>query len=280
MRGSHHIINCHPLTLPSPPMGEREKTRGAKRFGMVAALLSVLVIFSNNGLAAAGPAGDAFHQGWDAYVTGRFEQAAGFFREAAKSPTAGTLHNLGDAEWQCDHAGPAILAWEQAQWLNPFSRDTATNLRFARKARLLDAPELTWYEICSTWLPVDWWPWLACASFWVALGMVTLPGILRWRRAGWHQGLAAAGLAVFLLTLPALAGVHTRTKLGVLLPKETPLRLTPTSEAQTLTRLPGGETARLENERGQFVFIRTSNAAGWIERAQFGLICGGGGMGR
>ena len=110
----------------------------------------------------------------------------------------------------------------------------------------------------------------------VALGMVVLPGILRWRRAGWHQGLAAAGLAVFLLTLPALAGVQTRTKLGVLLPKETPLRLTPTSDAQTLTRLPGGETARLENERGQFVFIRTANAAGWVERGQFGMICGGG----
>jgi len=231
------------------------------------------LLFVGGSRAASVPTQDAFHRGWEAYVAGRFVEAGESFREAARSPAAGTLHNLGDAEWQCDHPGPAILAWEQAQWLDPFSKDTITNLRYARKARQLDTPELSWYEICSTWLPVNWWPWLACASFWVAVGMVMLPAIFRWRRAGWHQGVAAAGLAVFLLTLPALSGVHTRSKLGILLPKDTPLRLTPTSEAQILTRLPAGETARLEQERDQYVFIRTSNAAGWVERGQFGLIC-------
>jgi hypothetical protein len=102
--------------------------------------------------------------------------------------------------------------------------------------------------------------------------MVMLPSLLRWRKADWHQGVAAAGFAIFLLTIPALAGVQTRSKIGVVLTKETPLRLTPTSEAQILTRLPAGESARLERERGQYVFIRTSAAAGWIERAQLGLI--------
>jgi hypothetical protein len=221
----------------------------------------------------AGTGQDLFEQGSREYAANHFEQAAAIFAQAAVvSPSPGTLQNLGNAEWQSGNAGPAILAWERAQWLNPFNPDPRGNLHFARKARLLDAPELSWCEICSTWLPVNAWPWIASASLWLAAAMVLLPNIFRWRRAGWHQALAAAGFAVFLLTLPAMTGVQSRAKMGVVLVRDTPLRLTPTSEGQSIARLAAGETARLERERGQYVFIRTSAAAGWIDRAQFGLI--------
>jgi hypothetical protein len=239
-------------------------------------LILLLVTCVGSGcLAASTPVGDVFQQASQAYVAGGFEQAAVLFGEAAAAaPAAGTLHNLGNAEWQCSRTGPAILAWERAQWLNPFAPGTKINLRVARKAAQLDTPDLAWYEVCSTWLPANAWSWIACLSFWLAVAMMTLPGILRWRRADWHQGLAAAGFAVFLLTLPALAGVYTRSNLGIVLLKQTPLRLTPTSEAQILVKLPAGEMARLEHERGNFVFIRTSSTAGWLERSQFGLISG------
>jgi len=231
-----------------------------------------LVVALNAWAASVAPQ-DLFKEGSQAYIHGGFEQSASLLREAAAAaPAAGTLHNLGNAEWQCGRTGPAIVAWERAQWLDPFNRNTRANLRLARKAALLDAPDLAWYEICSTWLPVNAWAWLASLTFWLAVAMVILPGILRWRKADWHQGLAAAGFAVFLLTIPALAGVHSRARVGIVLSKETPLRLTPTGEAQILTRLPAGEGARVERERGQYVFIRTSTAAGWVERGQLGLI--------
>ncbi len=233
----------------------------------------LLVVFAAVLCRATGvSAADAFHRGLDEYAAGHFQSAAGLFREASSPPAAGTLYNLGDAEWRCDRPGPAILAWEQAQWLNPFNRNAAANLRFARKARQLDAPELAWYEICSTWLPVNWWAWLSCAGFWLAVAMMMLPGIFGWRKAGWQQGLAAASFAIFLLTIPTLAGVHTRSKLGIILPQDTPLRLTPTSDGQILTLLPPGEAARLERTRGNYIFIRTGGASGWIERTQLGLI--------
>lgn len=225
--------------------------------------------------ASAASSEDLFAQGSQAYIAGGYEQSATLFREAAAAATcAGTLHNLGNAEWQCGRSGPAIFAWERAQWLNPFDASTRSNLRLARKAAQVDAPDLNWYEICSTWLPVDAWAWLACLSFWLAVAMVMLPGIFHWRKADWHQGLAAAGFAVFLLTLPALAGVQSRTRLGIVLAKETPLRLTPTADAQVLTKLPSGETARLERERDRYYFIRTGAAAGWVERDQLGMIAG------
>jgi hypothetical protein len=215
---------------------------------------------------------DAFQRGSDAYADGHYESASAYFRQASSAPAAGTLYNLGNAEWRCNRPSTAILAWEQSEWLNPFHHNTASNLRYARKVQQLDAPELAWYEICSTWLPVNWWPWLACIALWLAAAMMLLPGIFGWRKAGWQQGLAAASFAVFLLTIPTLAGVQTRSRLGIVLPKDTPLRLTPTSDAQELARLPAGEAVRLERSHGDYIFVRTSSSSGWIERDQFGLI--------
>jgi hypothetical protein len=221
---------------------------------------------------AAAPA-DSFKQGLQAYYAGGYEQSAGLFREAsAGHPSSGAYHNLGDAEWQCGRPGPAILAWERAQWLDPLNPNPRANLRFARKTAQLEAPDLTWYEICSSWLPVEVWAWMASLSFWTAVAMILLPVALRWRKTDWHQALAAAGFALFLLTMPALAGIHTRSKVGIILNKETPLRLTPTREAQILGKLPAGEAARMERVRDGYIYIRTSNAAGWVERSQFGLI--------
>jgi hypothetical protein len=240
----------------------------AARSARLVFVLFAAVLFCATGVSAQ----DAFRRGSDDYTAGNFQSAAQLFREASSPPSAGALYNLGDAEWRLDQPGEAILAWEQAQWLNPFNRNAASNLRYARKVRELDAPELAWYEICSTWLPVNWWAWLACAGFWLAVAMMMLPGIFGWRKAGWQQGLAAASFAIFLLTIPTLAGVHTRSRLGIILPKDTPLRLTPTSDAQVLTLLPPGEAARLERTHGAYIFIRTGSASGWVERAQFSLI--------
>ena len=116
------------------------------------------------------------------------------------------------------------------------------------------------------------WPWMACAGFWLAVSLVVVPGVFRLRLAGWHQALAAAGLAVFLLTLPAMYGVQTRSKMGIVLPRNTPLRLTPTHEGQAVARLSAGETVRLERRRGDFLYVRTAAGAGWITREEFGLI--------
>ena len=244
-------------------------------FGCLPVVFSLL-FSAAHALPASPQPGSLFQQASQAYIAGGYEQSAVLFREAtATAPAPGTLRNLGNAEWQCGRTGPAIFAWERAQWLDPFDPSTRSNLRLARKTAQLDAPDLAWYEICSTWLPINAWSWLASLSLWLAVSMVLLPGILRWRKADWHQGLAAAGFAIFLLTIPALAGVQTRSQLGIILSKGTPLRLTPTAEAQVLTKLPAGETARLERERGPYLFIRTATAAGWVERAQLGLLAAG-----
>jgi hypothetical protein len=139
-----------------------------------------------------------FEGGVAAYRASEYRLASELFHDSVKAqPTTGALRNLGNSEWQRGRTGRAILAWEQAVWLDPFDRVARENLEFARKAAQVDAPELAWHEAASLYLPSAWWAWLAGLSLWVAIGAAVLPGILRVRKAAWHQAVAAIGLAGF-----------------------------------------------------------------------------------
>ncbi|MBC8095791.1 MAG: hypothetical protein H7Y43_08260 [Akkermansiaceae bacterium] len=214
-----------------------------------------------------------FSAGVIAYRAGQYVESAQAFRElTAERPASGVLQNLGNAEWQSGRGGYAILAWEQALWLNPLDRNARNNLRFARETAQLEAPELTWYEFASSWLPATAWAWLAGVTLWLAVGALVLPGFFRWRKSAWQQAVAAFSFGAFLLCIPAHVGTLSRANLGFVLEKETPLRLTPTSGADNLTRLAAGDPARKVRTRGDFIFIRTSRSAGWIKQNQFRVI--------
>lgn len=236
-------------------------------------LLLGIVLGLKCSTAVASTPGALFRTGTDAYRAGDYATAASAFRQAASlAPASGTLQNLGNAEWERGHNGAAILAWEQALWVNPLNDAARGNLRFARKTAQLETPELTWYETVSTWLPLNWWSWIAGLSLWVVIGAGLLPGIFHVRKAAWQQAVAAVGLAVFLLSLPAHLGIHTRARLGFALQKDVPLRLTPTDDAQFITRLSSGESGRVERVSGNYLLIRTSRALGWVDKEQFGLL--------
>ena len=159
---------------------------------------------------------DIFAQGVGLSRAGQFPEAAAAFEAAAQTrPAGGTLVNLGIADWRRGHAGPAILAWEQAQWIDPFDSRARANLKFARSAAQLDAPQLKWFETASSWLPPDAWVWIAGASLWLAVGILTLPGILRRRKAGWQQALAALAFGFFLFSITANLGVVSRRRLKI-----------------------------------------------------------------
>ncbi len=217
---------------------------------------------------------DSFSAGVTAYENGDFDAAArAFHASASAQPAAGTFLNLGNSEWKRERTAGAILAWERALWMNPREGNAKTNLAFARSTAQLESPQLAWYEVASTWLPANAWAWVTAVSLWLTGAMLVLPGIFRGRKSSWHQAVAALGLGVFILGLPANFGVITRSRTGFITTKETPLRLTPTANAEMVTKLSAGEPARLIRTRGKFLFIRTSHAEGWVERAELELIC-------
>ena len=228
----------------------------------------LILILSLTAASQGRAAGEAhFREGVTAYEAGQFDRAAQAFRVSlAEQTAAGTLLNLGLAEWRDGHPGEAVIAWEQSAWLNPFNPDTRNNLLYAEEMIQVNAPELTICERISTWLPAGYWTWIAGGSLWLAVAMVTLPGFFRWRKAGWHQSLAALASGIFLLSIPPNIGVFTRAELGIVTEKNTPLRLTPTQSAEMVASLSAGEPIRRLRARGDYLFVHTPYGNGWIGR--------------
>lgn len=237
------------------------------------AVLTVALL-GTAGISYAAATNDFFAQGVAASRAGQFPEASAAFENAARQqPAGGTLDNLGIAEWQRGHAGAAILAWERAQWLDPFDARAQANLQFARQVTQLDGPRLKWFEAASAWLPATAWLWLAGASLWLVTGALVLPAVFRRRRSGGHQALAALGFCLFLFSLTANLGVVSRAQIGFVIKKDAPLLLTPTRDGEVVSTLTDGEPARKLRSRGEYFLIRTGFGTGWIKASQFGLIC-------
>ena len=115
-------------------------------------ILAGLIWLANSSQAVTN---DAFAQGLVAARAGDFSTASEDFQKSiSQKPSSGALVNLGISEWRSGHAGLAILAWEQAQWIDPFEKNARNNLNFARLAAQVDEPQLKWwFEKVSTWLP-------------------------------------------------------------------------------------------------------------------------------
>jgi tetratricopeptide (TPR) repeat protein len=234
-------------------------------------LLLLVLLAVAHGCFAAGES--HFNVGVAAYEAGQFEVASRNFQESLADKTAvGTLLNLGLANWQCGRPGGAILAWEQAAWLDPFNRAVAGNLSYARETAVVNPPELAWYEEASTWLPANCWTWLAGGSLWLAVALVTVPGFLRIRKADWHQTVSAISLGIFLLSLAPSVGIATRSNLGIVLEDHASLCLTPTQSAEVIAKLPPGEPVRQLRRRGNYIFVHTQSGNGWVERRQIGFL--------
>jgi tetratricopeptide (TPR) repeat protein len=208
------------------------------------------------------------------YEAGRFAEATKAFQaHSAGEVSPGLLHNLGNAEFKLGHLGPAILAWERARALDPRSRNTKANLHFARGHAGLEQPESPWYETYSAFFTADRWIAIATCAFWASTALLVLPPLLHRRRTALSQAAAVVAIITFLLTLPALIGIRTRGRIGIVQAANTPLRLTPTREGEVLGNLPEGETARVEKTRGEFQYIRaSSDRAGWVRRDEFAML--------
>lgn len=223
--------------------------------------------------ALAGLPEEQFAHGTRLCRDGEFAQAAAVLREAARAhPASGTLQNLGLAEWHQGQVGEAVLAWEQAAWVDPFNQAVRANLTFARKISQLDSPNLAWQEVVSSWLPANWWAWITGMGVWMALAALGIPAVFGRRKTVWQQLIAGIGLMLIVLGIPAYIGIHTREKIGFVLRKDAEMKLTPTAEGQVVSRLAPGEPARLLRRKGPYLLVSTAHGKGWLDDTQFALI--------
>ena len=241
------------------------------RFNKWACVLLALLAFAQHSLAADET---HFRTGVTAYEAGKYDLAAQAFSEAlAEKAAPGTLLNLGLAEWRSGHTGEAIVAWQQSAWSAPFNRDAQKNLLYAQETAQLNSVELTWFELTSTWLPANCWTLIAGGSLWLAVALVTVPGFLRMRKAGWHQTVAALALGIFLLSLAPGFGIVTRSNIVIVTDKNTRLRLAPAPSAQTTGVLPPGEPVRALRRHGDYFLVHTQTGDGWVGHSQISFLC-------
>lgn len=228
--------------------------------------------------AVFGAEPEGFDLGRTDYEAGKYAEASKAFQAHVQNEVSpGLLHNLGNAEFKLGHLGAAILAWERAHALDPRSRNTRANLNYARGHAGLEQPESPWYETYSAFFPPDRWIAIATCAFWASLALLFLPPLLHRRRTAVSQAAAVVAIILFLLTLPALAGIYTRGRIGIVQLADTSLRLTPTQEGEVLGTLPEGEVARVEKHRGAYWYVRaSSDRAGWVKREEFTLLWPGG----
>ncbi|MEO6740266.1 MAG: hypothetical protein ABIP20_08440, partial [Chthoniobacteraceae bacterium] len=155
MKTTHASLSLLPLTQCLPNVSRKLM------------LTFLLALIASQCRAASSPE-DRFSKASAAYAAGEFAEAVGELRELVSNGnfSAAALHNLGDAEWKVGRQGHAVLAWERALSLDPSSRNTEANLRFARHNARVDAPSLAWHERYSTALPGGWWIAIASAGLW------------------------------------------------------------------------------------------------------------------
>jgi hypothetical protein len=243
-----------------------------KRRSLYLTVLAIVGVITQS--AASAFDNRKFEGGRRQYEAGDYAGAVKLFQaHAAGEVSPGLLHNLGNAEFKLGHLGPAILAWERARALDPSSRNTKANLRYARGHAGLEEPQWTWYETYSAVLPADRWIAIATCAFWASIALLVFPPLLHRRRTAFSQAAAVVAIITFLLTLPALGGILSRGRIGIVQSSNTSLRLTPTAEGEVLGGLAEGETARVEKRRGEYRYIRaSSDRAGWVRADEFAML--------
>ncbi len=222
-------------------------------------------------LAAQSPAEELLQQGNDAYADGQFQMAAQRYDSVLSLGfTSATLHyNLGNAYYQQELVGPAILHYEKALALDPSYENAEFNLRLANQRvvdRIEPMPQFVlsrwWAEIVET-RSAGFWSWVAVAWMWLALIAVGLllflPGF-DLRRGAFIAMMTFGVLAVLSLGLACYQQVRMGTEsYAIVMSPNAYVKNAPNGPTDLLILHEGVKVERLD-EVGDWTQIRLRGA--------------------
>jgi tetratricopeptide (TPR) repeat protein len=182
------------------------------------------------------------------------------------------LHfNLANALLLSDQTGRAILHYRIAQQLNPRDPDILANLQFARLQTGLPQPHARqpWRRLLDR-LTLNEWTFLAAASLWSLLALLSLRQILPRSRRPFRPIVALLALLT-CLTLAALSTAwrEFHRPIAIVVVPEAIVRFGPFEESRLHYTLPNGAEIHVRDQLDNwFQIVDSSGRIGWLQEDQ------------
>lgn len=207
-----------------------------------------------------------FTQGNEAYERENYPLAISLYKAALNYGHSAALHyNLGNAYYKNDDPGRSILHLEKALLLSPNDPEIQANLHFVRSA--LEIPQTSSYFLKSLSSRITYNQWLSVCilAFWLSICLIIF---IKWH----HPPKLFPGLAliltasIFFITLHPLYRLQPSIKEGVILDKDTQLKVAPTESSPNIAFLQPGHNVSIIKSQDKHFFIKYpfSNKEGWV----------------
>ena len=211
-----------------------------------------------------------FMMGNNAYKAQDYARAKENYLESQKGGMADSdlLFNLANTHAKLGEKSQAQLAYMKALYRNPRMREAEANLAILAKDASLELPskdgaasfcyELSEYE----------WTIIAFVSFWLMAIFVFVPPLYFKKSAVW----TFLALACTIVMLTAIAGIYnwrTYASTAIAMSDDTPLLVSPASNAPITARMAEGQIAAVKKRFGDFMYVEApSGKCGWAKRGK------------
>jgi hypothetical protein len=229
-------------TFSSHPFAEKSRLSRAFPFVLVAglALLGVLICFVGQQALQA---------------------------EGGKGFATATLFNQANADARAGKTAQAIVAYKRAEFLSPGDENIRANLNWVRTHAGLPIVSQTLLGRSVSWAGPNALAWLGTAGL-ILVGTSWVLARPRTQRRGFFLGIGVCGLALLALSMTSAVLAWQTSQQAVVLTRETPARIAPTTVSEVAFKLPAGAVAAMEGRHGSFILVAdASGHTGWVNQS-------------
>ena len=210
------------------------------------------------------------------YEQGKFSEAAATYEKLIQSgqTSAAIFFNLGNAYFKAGQIGRAVVAYRQAERINPRDPDVRANLLFARKQ--VQGPTFVatrWMQWLNH-LTTNEWTLLLTAGLWALILLLIL---LQWRPA-WRGSLRiyivllVLGVVFTAVCLIAVLNQKRRVPIAVVVTRDASVHHGPLEESQMSFVAHDGAELRVLDQKDNWLEVTAGGGRrGWLRRDQVAL---------
>mgnify|MGYP003825025453 FL=1 len=212
----------------------------------------------------------AFLKGGQVYANGSTRDALDAWMICLQEGESAAIHhNLGVAHYRMGATGRALWHLERADRMGFMHPDTQNALRYLRQINGIEELKLGLLEQLALLLPEDVWSWIAVGSFWLSVFCWSAyAGLLR-RRAR-YRDVGILTLLTVIVCVTAWVGIVQDSHRGVVWAGDADLKVSPTTQSESLITLQDGSYARLLRTLNQHVYVEAADGTrGWLKDESF-----------